>query len=93
MGLYLITYDLRNPGRKYTALHTLLGTTWKAEKIAESVWLARLTGPAPAIRSLIQQSVDANERVVVIELYKGADWATNLGLPQGVAWLKANVHS
>lgn len=91
MGLYLITYDLRQPGRNYTTLHTLLGTTWKAKKIAESVWLANLKGPAPDVRNLIQHQIDHNDRVVVIELFKGADWATSFGLKPGTDWLKAFV--
>ncbi|MBA4001672.1 hypothetical protein [Brevundimonas sp.] len=88
MALFLITYDLRKPGRNYESLYELLRDTWEAKPIAESVWLAELKGPAPTIRDFIFGEVDANDRVVVIEITDGADWATGHGMPDGVALLR-----
>jgi hypothetical protein len=79
MALFLITYDLRKPGRNYAALYDLLGKTWQAAKIAESVWLAELKGPAPAIRKLIVATVDGNDRIAVIQLRAPFDWAIQEG--------------
>jgi len=92
MPLFLITYDLRKPGRNYAAVTELLATTWKAKKLAESVWLAALVGPAPTIRDLIVAQVDPNDRIGVIELKPGSDWAGKNLMPEGLAWLKAYVH-
>jgi hypothetical protein len=88
MALYLITYDLRKPGRKYDDLYTLLETSWKAKRLAESVWLAELKGPAEAIRDLMLAQLDANDRVAVIEIVSGADWAVQQGMTGGVALLR-----
>ena len=88
MALFLITYDLRKPGRNYGALYDLLRGTWSGAKIAESIWLAELKGPAPAIRQIVVSTVDSNDRVAVIELKQPFDWAVQQGLPEGVALLK-----
>lgn len=89
MGLYLITYDLRAPGRNYASLHRLLGTTWKGKKLAESVWVAALKGPASAVRDFVRTTVDRNDRVVVIELKAPFDWASIQALAGGVQLLRA----
>ena len=88
MALFLITYDLRKPGRNYDDLYKLLDDTWHAKRLVESVWLAELTGPAPTIRDLIRGLVDANDRLAVIEVTGDADWATGYGMPEGVSLLK-----
>jgi hypothetical protein len=89
MGLYLITYDLRAPGRNYDALYRLLGTTWKGKKLAESVWVAALKGPASAVRDIIKTAVDRNDRIVVIELNGQFDWASIHAFAGGVQLLRA----
>ncbi len=88
MALYLITYDLRKPGRNYDDLYKLLRDTWTAKPIAESVWLAELNGPAAAIRDIVLGAVDANDRILAIEVTSSADWAARNGLPAGVALLQ-----
>ncbi|WP_143755113.1 hypothetical protein [Caulobacter sp. B11] len=89
MAKYLITYDLRAPGRKYD---TLVAALRKAGcvPIAESVWLGNLQGNALGVRDNIRALVDANDRVVVIELKPG-DWAVWQGFTEGIAWLEANL--
>lgn len=89
MPAFLITYDLRAPGRNYDALHRLLGTTWRGQRVAESVWLAELVGPAPAIRDAIVRVLDRNDRIVVIELRARFDWAAKHGMPGGIARLQS----
>lgn len=87
MSLYLITYDLRQPGRNYKPLYDLLNQ-WQAKKVAESVWIADLKGPASAIRDLLQETMDANDRVVVLALVGQFGWAAKNAMPEGVALLK-----
>lgn len=89
MPAFLITYDLRAPGRNYNDLHRLLGTTWHGQRVAESVWLANLTRPAPAIRNAIAALLDPNDRIVVIELRPNFDWAARHGLKGGIARLQS----
>jgi hypothetical protein len=88
MPCYLITYDLRKPGRNYAALHRLLATTWKCGRVAESVWLGVLNGPASGVRDLIRQTVDANDRIFVVEIAKGVDWAAFRAIQTGIAIMK-----
>ncbi|WP_374396563.1 hypothetical protein [Sphingopyxis sp.] len=89
MAQFLITYDNRPP-RNYTALYRLMAT-WKAVKLAESVWLANLVGPADVVRNLVLNTLQRNDVIAVIELKRGADWATNKVPPAASAWLSANV--
>jgi len=89
MAHYLITYD-NKPPRNYTALYQLM-TSWKALRLAESVWLANLVGPASVVRDIVQTRLQRNDVVAVLELKDGADWATNNVNPAASAWLGAYV--
>lgn len=91
MSAFLISYDLRKPGRNYARLYELLQGTWKAQRVAESLWLANLVGPAQTVRDFIRNVLDMNDRVVVIEVPHGADWATWKAIPGGVAMLSTYV--
>lgn len=88
MTTYLITYDLRSPGQNYGALHDLLGREWRGQRLTESLWLCDLAGPAETIRDLIVNLVDANDRIAVLELATGIDWAVQQGMAGGVTKLR-----
>jgi len=90
LALYLITYDLRAPGRNYGTLHKQL-TDWKAARICESVWLADLTGPASTVRDILQSLIDNNDRLFVIQQFSNAQWAAHLGMSEGVDWLRKHI--
>ena len=75
MPLFLISYDLRAPGRNYKVLYECMAN-FRAQRLLESVWLAELKGPAEEIRNLVRGTVDANDSLVVIEITAHADWAT-----------------
>lgn len=86
---FLITYDNRAP-RIYEPLYRLMGA-WHAVRLADSVWLANLIGPAPEIRRLVLSTLQWNDGIAVIELKPGSDWAVQ-GLPPAAAnWLSAFV--
>jgi len=89
MSKYLITYD-NKPPRNYAALYRLMAQ-WKAVKLAESVWMANLVGPAETVRNLVTSTLQPNDVVAVLELQTGSDWATNRVSPTASAWLSANV--
>lgn len=89
MAQFLITYDNRPP-RKYDALYKLMAT-WRAVKLAESVWLANLNGSADVVRGFVLRTLQTNDLVAVIELKQGADWATNCVPTAATNWLAANV--
>lgn len=89
MAQFLITYDNHAP-RNYDALYRLMAS-WKAVKLAESVWLANLVGPAEVVRNVVQRTLQLNDTVAVIEIKQGSDWATNKVSPTAAAWLSAYV--
>ena len=89
MSHFLITYD-NKPPRNYAALYRLMAQ-WKAVKLAESVWLANLVGPAETVRNIVLSTLQRNDVVAVVELKAGTDWATNAVNPAASAWLSAYV--
>ncbi|MEQ5789041.1 hypothetical protein J3454_14185 [Erythrobacter sp. NFXS35] len=91
MAHYLITYDNRPP-RNYQALYKLL-ESWRAVRLAESVWLAELKGPASTIRTFVKQALQKGDLVAVIELKPGSDWATSCAKPTATLWLSRNIHA
>lgn len=90
MAMFLITYDLhkqRNYEQLYKLLHLL-----SAVRLTESVWLARLVGPAPEVRRHIVAACDNDDGIAVIELKPDSDWATTRGVySAGTDWLEANL--
>jgi len=88
---YLVTYDLRAPGRDYSKLFAGI------KKIAngwahplESMWLVRSSMTQGNIRDELKQHVDANDRLFIIEV-KPKEWASyNLDQSQ-VDWLQQHA--
>lgn len=89
MALYLITYDAHRE-RRYDKLFELMAT-WGAARLALSVWLAQLRGPAEVVMDIVAATLDADDSVAVIELAPTAEWATLRALPDGVAWLQRHI--
>ena len=87
---YLITYDLHKPDRTYTRLYQLLAA-WGAVRLANSIWLVLLPGPAPIIRDIVKRTLEIQDTVAVVQLGIGADWATSRASPAASAWLSAYV--
>lgn len=81
MGVYLVTYDLRQPGRNYEPLYQELRSYTHCHEL-ESVWLIDTTQRASAIREGLRAKIDANDALFVAELrehwasrnYDCADW-------------------
>ncbi len=74
MSIWMVSYDLRAPGRGYEALHKTLKSVAYAH-VLESVWLIETSGPAARIRDVLRDSMDANDGLIVIEFGEQADWA------------------
>ena len=90
MALYLISYDLKNPGRNYVPVYNLLARL-RAQRVLESVWLLESVAGAVAIRDTLAGVADGNDAVVVIELTKAAAWACRGGQKGGIDWLKVHI--
>jgi len=89
MANYFMTYDLHNR-RDYKSLYQLLAS-WKAVRLTESDWLATLSGSAVAVRDAVLAHLDSDDTVAVIEIPKGANWATMRVSAAANAFLSSNV--
>lgn len=89
MARFLITYD-NHPPRDYSALYRLLAS-WKAVRLAESVWLANLNGDAGTVRDVVSRTLDNSDTLAVLELKQGSAWATRNVNAAANAWLSAYI--
>lgn len=89
MPLYVITYDERVATHNYQPLYNQLNE-WKAAHLQNSVWLAELKGPAPAIRDILRYHAHPNDTICVIEIFSNSGWATVHAKPAGAPWLHAH---
>jgi ABC-type transport system involved in cytochrome c biogenesis ATPase subunit len=87
MPHYLISYDLRAPGRNYEGLYKALAAA-KAVRALESLWLLDDPKTSAAVRDTLRSHVDQNDGVVVIEL-NSSNWATYSPKAGAAEWLKA----
>lgn len=88
MSTYIVTYDLRKPGRNYEDLYTYLKSLDNWCHLADSTWVVVSSKSAEQIRDGIAAVVDAGDRYAVI---KGA--TPGVGAWHGMAdevsdWLK-----
>lgn len=67
--LYLITYDLVQPGRNYQRLFDLL-ISWGAKRALLSTWVLKSTKSLDvgAMRDELKRFIDANDRLLVTEM-------------------------
>lgn len=78
MNTYLISYDLRRPGKDYPTLHEHIKSYGNWAKPLESVWLIKSSRSAEQVRNAIQQHVDGNDKVLVIDVTSRAAAWVNL---------------
>ena len=72
--LYLISYDLRNPGRDYRTLWAELHRLG-AVKVLESQYAVRRNQTnAEGLRNYLLEFIDANDGLLVVEIVE-AGWA------------------
>lgn len=86
MPVYLVSYDLRAPGRNYTPLYSQLKRL--GLRALESVWLVQAEQTAPQLHDALHTYLDRNDGLLVAEIDIDADWKVS-GLQTGAAnWLK-----
>lgn len=95
MARFLITYDLKQPGRDYSSLYTAIRATGSGEWLhpLESVWILDVTAPiwisATIIRDALVAHIDANDEILVLNI-TGSDWATWMQLYKN-DWLQIHM--
>ena len=89
MTTFLVTYDLRKPGRNYEPLYAKLKTysTWCHP--LESTWLIVTDDNAKTIRDSLASEMDNNDKLLVIKTANVGAWK---GLSEEITnWLKKHL--
>jgi hypothetical protein len=87
MKLFVISYDLKKPGRNYKGLFDKIETYGTYAKPLESFWLIETNQTAKQIVDTLQTEIDANDRMFVIEAVPGT-WASLRLAPNILDWLR-----
>jgi len=75
--LYLISYDLQNPGKDYSMLTQALGKMG-ARRVLLSEWLL-VSNEAPDNRvNTVARYMDANDRLLVTEITRKSSWTRTM---------------
>ena len=87
---YLISYDLRAPGRDYAKLYEAIKKVADGySRPLESVWIIRSPKSAAEIRDELQKHVDSNDGLLVIQVL--GHWATRSIAELQTTWMKKYV--
>ena len=73
MAVYLISYDLRAPGRDYEPLYKAIKATTHCHAM-DSAWLVDVNQTPIQLREAVESWVDAND-VVLVTRFRSPDWA------------------
>lgn len=86
MAALLVTYDLHQPGRDYTAVDTYLQGHPSYWRFLASAWVIVTASPPDQVRDQLVRLVDANDQVFVVDISRcGAAWR---GFAPNDDWLK-----
>lgn len=88
MPAYIISYDLRKPGRNYEALYGAIKGYGTWARIHESVWGIVTTEPATSVRDKLLRYMDDDDRLFVLKSGVEAAWR---GVICKSEWLKTNL--
>jgi hypothetical protein len=87
MAIYVISYDLKQPGRNYEPLWQALRNA-NAVRALESLWLVEVNQTASQLREALSSFMDSNDRVFVAEITISAAWAMRNGIVPAATWLQ-----
>lgn len=88
MPCYIISYDLRKPGRNYDSLYAAIKAYGTWGKINESLWAIVTEQRAIQIRDNLKGHIDANDRLFVIKSGVEAAWLNSIADND---WLKKHL--
>jgi len=66
--IYLVSYDLKVPGRDYTKLYEILKTAPNWWHFIESTWLIYTPESVPVWRAKIKAVMDDNDRLLIVDI-------------------------
>jgi len=88
MPCYIISYDLRKPGRNYDKLYEAIKAYGTWAHINESLWAVVTSQTAVQVRDNLLQQIDLNDRIFVIKSGTEAAWRNAICKTE---WLKENL--
>lgn len=74
MPCYIISYDLRKPGRNYDSLYEAIKSYGTWAHILESLWAVVTSKSAAQIRDHLAEHLDANDGLFVVKSGTEAAW-------------------
>jgi CRISPR/Cas system-associated endoribonuclease Cas2 len=87
MAVYAITYDLHNPGQKYSEVSDKIKSLGSWMKHFDSFWLLSTNShTAVEIRDELKKIVDENDKILVAKL--SGNWATWNVTEPGKDWIR-----
>lgn len=87
--VYIVSYDLKNPGQNYEKLLALIKSYGKWARLGGSAYLVVSTQTAVQIRDNLKLALDSNDQLFVGTLTLPAAWA---GMPDEVSnWIRNNL--
>lgn len=90
MAVYVISYDLKSPGRNYSELYRRIKSYSGWAHIVESTWAVVSTQTSVQVRDYLSSALDSNDRLFVGVLRAPAAWTDSI--PDEVSrWLKRNL--
>lgn len=72
MNVFLITYDLNNPGQKYNCIKEKIETKYSWWKCLNNIFIVKSNDTASDIRDYLSSCVDGNDKLLVLKLATGA---------------------
>ena len=76
MDRFIVSYDLRAPGRNYDALYVSLKSFPAWAQISESTWAIHSESNSEGIREHLKRNIDSNDRLFVARLTGEAAWTS-----------------
>lgn len=88
MATYVITYDMRKPGRNYESLYEAIKAYGTWAHVLESAWAIVTSQSAAAVRDNLRRHMDDNDGIFVVKSGTEAAWANVLCKNE---WLKEQL--
>lgn len=89
--IYIVSYDLIEPGRKYEDLIKLIKQDGKWARLGGSAYLVDSNATAVELRDRYKEALDGNGKLYVGRVSTPAAW---YGMPESVSeWIKENLNN
>jgi hypothetical protein BACCOPRO_00146 len=68
MDLYIISYDLKTPGRDYTSLYNAIKDLGEWQHPLESTWVVSTNYDENQIYNILKQTLDDNDLLMIFQI-------------------------